>query len=193
VLLTIRGAILHNDWNRPIDGNRLLAVTIGAAAYGLVLRQLQAGHRITLRGAVAWIVSATLAVMVVRVAIDEMAFDVPQGIGINLLWSLTWSAYFGLWVMASLAFAPTGSAPAVSLRPVQPAKAVDGKPVELDNLELMVVAIIAEAAELKAGDRAELAARVLALGGYESVEGPARDNERARLALRIAARLSAKS
>ena len=36
-------------------------------------------------------------------------------------------------------------------------------------------------------------ARVLALGGYESAEGPSRDNERARLALRLAARLSSRS
>jgi hypothetical protein len=39
-------------------------------------------------------------------------------------------------------------------------------------------------------DRTELAARVLALGGYESPDAPASDNEGARFALRIAARLA---
>ena len=190
VLLTIRGAIMLDDWGRLLDDNRILAVTVGAGAYWLVLRQLDAGHRITLRAALVWIVGASLAVMIVRVTIDELMFDVPQGIGLNLLWSLTWSAYFGLWVMGSLAFAPRAA-----IVP-SPAKAVERPAVQsgeanLDTFELMAALLIAETASLSSADRAELAARVLSLGGYDSVDGTAADNERARLALRLAARLSA--
>src|SRR6476660_6314133 len=113
VLLSIRGAILHDDWSRLVDINRLMTVTGGACAYALMLRHLEGGHRITLKGAVAWIIVATLAVMIVRLTLDELMFDVPQGVGLNLLWSLTWSAYFALWVMGSLAFAPQARAKAV--------------------------------------------------------------------------------
>src|SRR6202008_2311967 len=99
------------------------------------------------------------------------------------------SAYFGLWVMASLAFGagPTLLTPiAVQAAP----RTVKSDPANIDNLELMIISVMAEAADLKASDRAELAARVLALGGYESAEGSRRESERARLALRLAAKLS---
>lgn len=184
VLLSIRGAIFHDDWSRLIDNNRLMAVTVGAAAYAMMLRQLASGHRVTLKGAIVWIASATLAVMIVRVSLDELMFDVPQGVGVNLLWSLTWSAYFALWVMGSLAFAPEARAKALERADVI------ALPADPESLELLIAAIVAEANTLKRADRARLAASVLELGGYESADGSPRDNERARLAIRLAARLS---
>lgn len=187
VLLSIRGAIFHDDWSRLVDSNRLLAVTVGAGAYRLVLKQLHDGGRITFSRALSWIMFATLAVMAVRLVLDELLFDVPEGLAVNLLWSLTWSAYFALWVMASLAFAPRAA-----VMPVVPAKSarIVTDPADLDNLELLVAAIIAEASNLKALDRRELATRVLSLGAYESPDASASENERARLALRLAARLA---
>ena len=62
--------------------------------------------------------------------------------------------------------------------------------LSVDSLALLVEAIVAEAAELTDADRSKLAARILELGGYESADEPGHDNDRARLALRIAARLS---
>ena len=65
--------------------------------------------------------------------------------------------------MASLAFGTETRllAPvAVQARPAP--NAVPGDPVSIDNLELIVISVMAEATDLKAGDRAELAARVLA-------------------------------
>jgi hypothetical protein len=191
-LLTLRGAIFHDDWGRLIDNNRLLAVSVGAGAYGLVLKQLQRGSRMSLSGAVAWIAGATLAVMIVRVTLDEMMFEVPEGLGVNLLWSLTWSAYFGLWVMGSLAFDARGTLlpPPVAVQRQAALTTGPGDPVRIDNLELMVISIMAEARDLKTSDRAELAARVLVLGGYEAADGSPLENERARLALRLASKLS---
>lgn len=191
-LLTIRGALFHDDWTQLIDNNRLLAVTVGAFAYGLVLRQLRAGARLTLRGTVTLVLGATVVIMAVRLAVDELMFDAPQGVEINLLWSLTWSAYFALWVMGSLAFAPVTAAELP--KPVSSARAIGepaaSDPARIDALELMVISIMAEAADLRASDRAALTARVMALGGYESADGSPGENERARLALRLAARLS---
>jgi len=184
VLLSIRGAIFHDDWGRLIDNNRLSAVTVGAGAYALMLRQLASGHRVTLRGAIVWICGATLAVMIVRVTLDELMFDIPQGVGVNLLWSLTWSAYFALWTMGSLAFAPKARTKAVERLSILTS------PADPESLELLIAAILAEANTLKRAERARLAAKVLELGGYESADGPPRDNERARLAIRLAARLS---
>ena len=183
VLLSIRGAIFHDDWGRLIDNNRLSAVTVGAGAYALMLRQLASGHRVTLRGAIVWICGATLAVMIVRVTLDDLMFDLPQGVGVNLLWSLTWSAYFALWTMGSLAFAPEAKTKAVERLDIT-------SQANPESLELLIAAILAEANTLKRTERARLAAKVLELGGYESADGPPRDNERARLAIRLAARLS---
>ena len=184
VLLSIRGAIFHDDWSRLIDNNRLMAVTVGAAAYAMMLRQAASGHRLTLKGAILWIAGATLAVMIVRVTLDELMFDIPQGVGVNLLWSLTWSAYFALWTMGSLAFAPEAKAKAVQRADII------APPADPEGLELLIAAIVVEAKTLQQVDRARLAARVLELGGYESADGSADDNERARLAIRLAARLS---
>ena len=67
----------------------------------------------------------------------------------------------------------------------------DGQPeADLDSWELLIGAIVAAAAELREADRGELAARVLALGGYESPESSDHSNASARLALRLAARLA---
>ena len=61
---------------------------------------------------------------------------------------------------------------------------------ELDAWELLIRAILDEAGELRPKDREDLAARVLALGGYESPDDLEARNERARLAVRLAARLT---
>jgi hypothetical protein len=59
-----------------------------------------------------------------------------------------------------------------------------------DNLELLIGALLDEASVLVSADRETLIERVLAAGGYECVEGPPGQNERARMAMRIAARLA---
>lgn len=186
VLLTIRGALFNDDWTNLFDNNRLLAVSVGAGAYVLILRQLHAGEPITLRRALGWIAAATIAVMIVRFTIDELFFDVPQGPAVNLLWSLSWSAYFAMWVMGALAFAPVTARAAPTGSAV--ARTATADP---DQLETLVIAIVAEAAELSVADRRRMATRLLAIGGYESLEASTEDNQRARLALRIAARLTA--
>jgi hypothetical protein len=61
---------------------------------------------------------------------------------------------------------------------------------KLDNWELLIEAILGEASELNGIERSLLAARILALGGHEAVDGFERGSERARLAIRLAARLS---
>jgi len=190
VLLSIRGSLFFDDWGRLLDSHRALAVTVGAAAYALVLKQLGDGIRLTLRSAIGWVAAATFAVMIVRIALDELLFDVPQGIAVNLLWSLTWSAYFALWVMGSLAFAPVGS-----MKVATPAAVTHSgfhtPQQSADAFDLLAQAILAEASLLKAADRSKLAARILELGGYQCADELNKDGDRARLALRIAERISA--
>src|SRR6476661_3579436 len=97
VLLTLRGALFNDDWSRLVAANRLLAVTVGATAFALVLRRLQDKRRISLMTVITWIAAATLLIMVVRLVIDQLKFDVPLPVEMHLLWSLSWSGYFGLW------------------------------------------------------------------------------------------------
>ena len=111
-----------------------------------------------------------------------------QPVDVHLLWSLTWSAYFALWVMGSLAFAPAAAA---VVQPLQ-ADAVAAA-ASTDALEDLIEAILAEAEQLGAADRSALVARIVELGGYATTDGTPSDTARARLALRIAARLSAGS
>ena len=59
-----------------------------------------------------------------------------------------------------------------------------------DNLEVLIVALLDEASVFRSADRKVLAERVLVAGGYESADGNEADNDRARLAVRIAARLA---
>lgn len=188
VLLSIRGALFFDDWTRLIDDNRLLTVTVGAGAFAIVLKQLEGRRSIKLGEVTTWIVAATLAVLIVRMTIDQMAFDVPQGMGVNLLYGLSWAAYFGLWVIGSLAFAPAAARTVSVVQPI--AAATVETPAKRDDLEALIVALLEEAGALRPADRKSLAERVLAAGGYESADADPRDNERARLAVRIAARLA---
>ena len=189
VLLSVRGALFFDDWTRLIDDNRLVTVTLGAGAFALVLKQLEVGRRITLGAVLTWIAGATLGVLIVRMTIDQMLFDAPQGMGVNLLYSLSWSAYFGLWVMGSLAFAPV-DAPVRASKPVVASVAATDVSANPQALETLIAALIDEAADLGSLDRSALAQRVLAAGGYEELGGDTARNERARLAVRIAARLA---
>lgn len=203
-VLSIRGAIYADDWSQMFSGERALAVTAGAAAYWLVLKQLDSGVRVTLRAAIVWILGATLAIMFARLLIEEAFAFTPGPIGANVRWSLAWSGYFGLWVMGAIAFRRdwaracrvTVERPAATVAAVAtPAAAAAPKAADLDNLELVLAAIVAEAATLQASDRAELADRMLKLGGYELAgqedEYSARHNERAWFALRLSVRLAA--
>ena len=190
VLLSIRGALFFDDWSRLIDDNRLVTVTVGAGAFALVLKQLEVGRRLTLGVVLTWIAAATLGVHIVRMTIDQMMFGAPQGMGVNLLYSLSWSAYFGLWVMGSLAFAPAEKPVRVASPIAASAPAAAKVPASPEPLETLITALIDEAADLGSLDRRALAERVLAAGGYEEVDGDASSNERARLAVRIAARLA---
>lgn len=210
-VLSIRGAIFADDWSALFSGERALAVTAGAGAYWLVLKQLDAGARVTLRAAVVWITVATLAIMLVRLVIDDVFAFAPEPMGANVRWSLAWSGYFGLWVMGAIAFRrewarscrvaveqPAAGVPvarSAALPVAVPAVAARAQSAGLDNLELVLAAIVAEAATLQAADRAELADRVLKLGGYELAgdrdEYNASHNERARFALRLSARIAA--
>lgn len=209
VLLTIRGAILRDDWSRLIDDNRLLAVSIGAAAYLLVLRKLNEGPRPTLTGVVTWIAGATVAIMLVRVTLDQLLFDDPQDFGVHLLWSLSWSAYFAIWTMGSIAFdtpsrlpprVPVRSTTAVSRATAPSATAATTDAVarpryssESGNFGLLIGAIVHQASDLDALDRQALAERVLHVGGYEMAGDDQWSREqtaRARFAAELAAKLT---
>ena len=209
VLLTIRGAILRDDWSRLLDDNRLLAVTIGAAAYVLVLRKLKEGSRPTLRSAVTWVAGAAVAIMLVRVTVDQLLFDDPQDVEVHLLWSLSWSAYFAIWVMGSIAFdmppaaprlaAPESSRVAPFAHPPFAASANADvlarrqEAAEPEVIEPLIEAIVQQAADLEALDRKALADRLVRLGGYEMVgedEWSRSQTARARFATALAAKLA---
>jgi hypothetical protein len=209
VLLTIRGAILRDDWSRLLDDNRLLAVSIGAAAYLLVLRKLNEGSRPTLTNAVSWIAGAAVAIMLVRVTVDQLLFDDPQDLEVHLLWSLSWSAYFAIWVMGSIAFEmPPALRRSAEVRPsrvVSSTRAPSAAAATVDTvarpqettepeaIEFFIDAIVQQASDFESLDREALAERVLRLGGYDMAgedDWSRSQSTRARFAAALAAKLA---
>jgi hypothetical protein len=189
-LLTLRGAILFDDWTRLIEGDRLLAVSFGAIAYGLALSSFETARQVSLWKTMGWIVAATVAVMTVRLVLDQGATGAHHGLALNVLWSLTWSTYFAVWVLGAMIFEPAirASVAPAAAAPAAVTRATAGEPT-IEAFETIIGAILDDASILNIADREELANRVIALGGYEVI-GVASTAERARLAARLAARIS---
>ena len=197
-LLALRKILDTDDWSVALSAQRVIAVSVGAFAYWLVLKQIEAGLRIRLRTVIGWILVATLAMLILRIGLSNLLADGSVPLSRSMRWTLTWGAYFGLWVIGAIAFAPARAAGAVPARPIlSPVSAATAKPstpaATADDLVLVINAIADEVAELDSVDRMELAGRVLRLGGYEVAgdDSWARSQTaRARFAAGLAARLA---
>jgi hypothetical protein len=196
--LAMRGAMLEEQWAMLLSMRRAIAVAAGAGAYWIVLKKLETMPRVELGKVIGWIITATLGIMLIRLAIDQFFAFEPLPPLRNIRWSLAWSGYFGLWVMGAIAFrkgvarleTPAAPLAAPCARPLElPSK----EPPEASDLEWLVNAIAPEVVGLNPSQRAEAAQRILEAGGYELADESdpwaQRHNARARLARRIAARL----
>jgi len=200
-LLALRKILSVEDLSVAISVQRVVAISVGAFAYWLVVRQIESSERIRLRTVIGWVAAATLGMIAVRIGLSNLLTDEPVPLGRSLRWALTWSAYFGLWVTGAVAYlAPpqARAAPIPSAAPVFPVPAATpsrtkGGKADLDELSLLIEAIALEAAELKPTDRQALADRVLHFGRYEVAgdDNWSRSQSiRARFAWRLAVRLS---
>jgi hypothetical protein len=199
--LAMRGAMLEEEWAALLSGRRAIAVTAGAVAYWLVLERLEVSRRIDLAKVAGWIISATIGLMLFRLALDQLFTSEPLPPLRNIRWSLAWSGYFGLWVMGAIAFRrgialadPQAVAtPAASSRSRAQVRESKQQQIDGSDLEWLADAIGPELTSLDPDRRTKIAARLLKSAGYELAEEndpwAARHNARVQLAERIAARL----
>ena len=200
--LALRKILSIEDLSVAISVQRVIAISLGAFAYWLVVRQIESSERIRLWTLIGWVAIATMGMIVVRIGLSNLLADEPVPLGRSLRWTLTWSAYFGLWVTGAVAYlappqpraaaapAATPAFPAPVVASPPPTKAADA---DLDELSLLIEAIALEAAEFKGADRQALADRVLRFGGYEVAgddDWSRSQSIRARFAWRLAMRLS---
>ncbi|QNN66599.1 hypothetical protein H9L13_07710 [Sphingomonas lutea] len=66
--LAMRGAMVEEEWAMLLSLRRAIAVAAGAGAYWMVLKKLETLERIELGKVIGWIIMATLAILVVRLA-----------------------------------------------------------------------------------------------------------------------------
>ena len=126
-LFTYRANLRYGDAYELISAVRLVPTMLGAGLYWLVLSKLIDGTRnrpgkpLTV---VATILPASIVILLVRVLLDQLGADNPNGFAGDLRFVMVWGGYFGLWVSASFVLrtmpgAAQSPAPA-SARVVQP-------------------------------------------------------------------------
>jgi hypothetical protein len=188
-MLTFRGALLM-DWAPVMDAQRILAVSFGAMLFWRVLRQIDelGDLRSSLSKVVGWVLTGTAAILVVRLSLDQMIEGELLPIARTFSFTLSWSAYFALWILGVLAFQPRAAAKPIVRATGQARPASVNLPRDewADVLDLL----IDEMGHAERVDRKALAARLLDRAGYEAA-GDTHHNARVRAAQSLAARLTA--
>ena len=114
VLLSLWGYLVARDLGVVISPRRLVVCSIGAGIFWLALSRLKRQRRVDLGTLLASIVIAGLAILMVRLGLDQLSAS-PIEPEHSVRWSLAWSGYFGIWLLAAVP-----PCPPVSFRAGQP-------------------------------------------------------------------------
>ena len=180
-LLSFRSEMALGDDFALVSGRRMLATSVGALIFALVLsRIIKSAYASAARSAalIATIFPASLAVLASRLLLDRLYYEQPLAVEDNVRWVLVWAGYFGLWVSASLALTLhaqshfTRARSQALTRPTSaaPREAEIGPCAECPPIETWNWVVDALAVELAAVPRLERAALVHSLAsraGYE--------------------------
>lgn len=101
VLLSIWGFLIVGDPGVALSARRLVACAIGAGIFWVTLGQLKRKRRVDLGTLVASIVIAGLTILAVRLGLDQLSAT-PIEPERSVRWSLAWSGYFGIWLLAAV-------------------------------------------------------------------------------------------
>ena len=101
VLLSIWGYLVAGDLGVTLSLRRLVLCTIGAGIFWLTLGRLKRKRRVELGALLASIVIAGLTILLVRLALDQLS-NSPIEPEQSVRWSLAWSGYFGIWLLAAV-------------------------------------------------------------------------------------------
>ena len=121
VLLSSWGALVADSLAVFISERRLVACTVGAVLFWLALRVLRGRQGVSRGEVVATIVLAGLAILAFRLGLDQLS-PVPVAAQHSIRWSLAWSGYFGIWLLAAV---PVGGPAASGTGAVEPGDLVD--------------------------------------------------------------------
>lgn len=210
-LLSFRAEMALGDGFALLSGRRMLATSVGAALFGLVLGRIIMRPNASARRSaaiIATIFPASLAVLASRLLLDRLYYEQPLAVEDNIRWVLVWAGYFGLWVSASLALnlhaqshvtharvqavnRPTSAAP----RETEIGHRAECPPAEAWNW--VVDALAVELAAVPPPERAALVHSLASQAGYEladELDPKSRaQNARVKLVQRLIKRLGQQS
>lgn len=106
LLLSLWGALVADSLAVVVSPRRMVACSIGAGIFWLTLRRLRRESEVGLGSLLVSILIAGLAILAVRLGIDQLSVS-PIEPEHSIRWSLAWSGYFGIWLLAAV---PPGAA-----------------------------------------------------------------------------------
>jgi hypothetical protein len=206
-LLSFRAEMALGSGFELFSGRRILATSVGAAIFGLVLRRIgrpgstSAAKPMTI---IATVVPASLAVLAARLILDHSYYQQPLPLEDNVRWVLVWAGYFGLWVSAALALGLHAESQATRTNDETlersafvVAKANLLQPAErpsADTLSWVVDAIADELAAVPPRERRALLDSLVSKAGYEIADelDPSHpvQNARVKLVRRLVRRMA---
>ena len=112
VLLSLWGYLVAGDLGVTLSPRRLVMCAIGAGIFWLTLGRLKRKRRVELGALLASIVVAGFTILLVRLGLDQLSTS-PIEPEHSVRWSLAWSGYFGIWLLAAV---PPASRSKIDLR-----------------------------------------------------------------------------
>lgn len=101
VLLSLWGALVAGNLGVVFSPRRMVVCSLGAGIFWLTLRRLKQQGAVSLGTLLVSIIVAGLSILAVRLGIDQMAVA-PIEPEHSVRWTLAWSGYFGIWLLASV-------------------------------------------------------------------------------------------
>jgi hypothetical protein len=105
VLLSLWGYLVARDLGVVVSPRRLVVCTVGAGIFWLALSRLKRQNRVDLGALLASIVIAGLTILMVRLGLVQLSAS-PIEPEHSVRWSLAWSGYFGIWLLAAVPPSP---------------------------------------------------------------------------------------
>jgi len=99
VLLSTWGALVAHNIAVVLSERRLVACLVGVGLFWLATSRLKERRDVSLSKLVAIIVGAGLTILAVRLGLDRLSPH-PINAEHSIRWSLAWSGYFGIWLLA---------------------------------------------------------------------------------------------
>lgn len=130
VLLSLWGYLVAQDVGVILSPRRLVSCAFGAGIFWVTLSHLKQQRRVALGAVLGSIVIAGLTILAVRLGIDQLSAS-PIEPEHSVRWSLAWSGYFGIWLLAAV---PVGAP--MALRGGRPLPDERAGPMVLEDVYL---------------------------------------------------------